>query len=294
MPTDIYEKHHILKLERGPVCVYESGKDGLPPVLLLHGAMYDESRLIWHHLVPELSESRHVFAVDFPRHGKSRPWSGLVDQECLIEVLYEVIKHFGLSPLPLIGLSMGGSAAIGYALKYPDHVTGAILMGPGGLGDKVANQFLSWLFVKTPGALKLTASVYGRSAPEKLRKSLIQMLYARQNSPGLDDLTAVLYEEAQQKKKYKELAMDDWQIAGLAPFHLKINLLPELRRITCPVLWLRGKNDPLVGQAVMEEAARLTPKGELQVVENAGHLLPLEQPEEVYRLVNEFMISNNL
>jgi pimeloyl-ACP methyl ester carboxylesterase len=294
MSSDIFEKQHILTLDGGPVCVYESGNDNMPPVLLLHGAMYDESRFIWHHLAPVLSESRHVFAVDFPRHGKSRPWAGLIDQNRLVSILHDVIESFKLPPLPLIGLSMGGSVAIGYTLKYPDMVTGAVFMGPGGLGDKVVNQFLSWMFVKTPGALRLTANAYGKYTPEKLRKSLKKILYAVEDSPDLDDLTKILCEEAQQKKQYKELAMDDWQIAGLSPFHLKINLLPDLGRISCPVLWLRGKNDPLVGHDVMEEAARLTPKGKLCVVENAGHLLPLEQPREVDRLVLDFLQSNNL
>lgn len=294
MAADIYEKQHMLTLEGGPVCVYESGKDNMPPVVLLHGAMYDESRFIWYHIAPALSESRHVFALDFPRHGRSRPWAGLIDQNRLVSVLHEVIENFKLPPLPLIGLSMGGSVAIGYTLKHPDMVTGGVFIDPGGLGDKVRSQFLSWLFIKTPGALRLTASAYGKYSPEKLGKSLKKMLYAGEVSPDLDELTAILYEEAQQKKKYKELAMDDWQIAGISPFHLKINLLPELNRISCPVLWLRGKNDPLVVQSVMEEAASLTPKGKLCVVENAGHLLPLEQPGEVSRLVLDFLQSNNL
>jgi len=294
MTIDIYRKQNNLTLAGGPVCVYEAGNDNLPPVLLLHGAMYDESRFIWHHLAPALSRTRHVFALDFPRHGKSRPWTGTVGQECLVQVVKEVIGHFKIAPLPLIGLSMGGGVAIGYMLKYPEHVTCGVLMGPGGLGDKVRNQFLSWLFVKTPGALKAFAHAYAKYNNEQLRRKLAAVLQAGEYSPDFDDLVTVLYEEAQAKWKYRELAMDDWQNEGLAPFRLKINFLPELHRLTRPTLWLRGKNDPLVGQNVMEEAARLSPDGMLRVVENAGHLLPLEQPDEVYRFVQEFLVENGL
>jgi pimeloyl-ACP methyl ester carboxylesterase len=75
--------------------------------------------------------------------------------------------------------------------------------------------------------------------------------------------------------------MDDWQREGLAPFRLKIDYLPELSRLSCPSLWLRGKNDPLVGREIMEEAAAAAPSSSLVVFEDAGHLLPLERPEAV-------------
>ena len=152
MAIEIYEKHSILTFEGGPVCVYEAGEENMPPVLLLHGAMYDEARFIWHHLAPALSRTRHVFAIDFPRHGKSRPWNGTVGQESLLYAVKEVIEHFSLAPLPFIGLSMGGSIAIVYALKYPGQVTGGIFMGPGGLGDKVPNQFFIMAYYKNPGS----------------------------------------------------------------------------------------------------------------------------------------------
>jgi pimeloyl-ACP methyl ester carboxylesterase len=293
MAIDIYSKQTVLTLAGGPVCVYEAGEEGNPPVLLLHGAMYDEARLIWHHLAPMLSRERHVFALDFPRHGKSRPWAGNAGQECLIEVVKEVIRYFNLVPLPLVGLSMGGGVAIGYMLRYPEEVSAGVFMNPGGLGDKVQSQFLSWLFTRTPGALRVLTHMYARYDAGRLGKTLAPLLHDREKTVDFQDIAAILYEEAQAKRKHGERAMDDWQIAGLAPFQLKINLLPELHRLSRPTLWLRGKDDPLVGQSAMEEAARLS-NGILRVVENAGHMLPLEQPDEVYRLVREFLSANKL
>ena len=293
MTNAVYSKHHVLTSTGGPVSVYESGDEHAPAVLLLHGAMYDESRFIWYYLAPFLSKSRRVFAVDFPRHGQSRPWEGMVDQGRLNRVIGDVIAHFSLPPLPLVGLSMGGGAAIGYMLEHPEQVTGAVLMGPGGLGDKISNQFLSWLFAKTPGALMATTRYYGNLSPEKMCKTMASMLHQKEAASNLDDLTALLLEEAKLKWKHREKSMDDWQLQGLAPFKLKINFLPELHRISCPTLWLRGENN-LVGQSVMEEAASVTPNGKLIVIKEAGHLLPLEQPEEVSRAVGEFLLSHHI
>lgn len=294
MINDIYLKHHRLTLAEGPVSVYEAGDERLPPVILLHGAMYDEARLIWYHLAPFLSKSRRVFAVDFPRHGQSRPWNGIADQNCLNQVIGEVIKHFALPPLPLIGLSMGGGVAIGYILENPNQVTGAVLMGPGGLGNKIRNQFLSWAYTKIPGAQLALTRYYGKLSPEKMRKSMAALFHDREASSDFEVIIALITEEAKLKWKYRENPLDDWQLAGLAPFKLKVDFLPELHRITCPTLWLRGENDPLISQENMEKAAGSTPKGTLMVIKDSGHLLPLEQPDKVNQAVKDFLLLNDI
>jgi pimeloyl-ACP methyl ester carboxylesterase len=292
--TDIFISKHMLTMSGGPACVYELGDAEKPPVLLLHGAMYDEARFIWHHLAPALADERRVLVLDFPRHGLSRPWTGKLGQDALVELVREVAEYFQLAPLLLVGLSMGGSVTMGFTLKYPERVTGAVLMGPGGLGNKVKGQFFSWLYTKIPGALNALVNNYARFTTEMMRKSLIKILETGDASRDLDELTAILCGEARKKKEFGELPMDDWQMEGLAPFRLKLNLLPELHRMACPTLWLRGEKDPLVGQAVMEEAAKLAPGGKLHVIKNAGLLLPLEQPEETYSLVKAFLEDNGL
>lgn len=286
MIQGVYEQHHLLDLPMGPISVYESGDKNYPPVILLHGAMYDEARLIWYHLAQHLSKFRRVIAIDFPRHGGSRPWTGTVDQNCLNQILEEVIHEFALPPLPLIGLSMGGGVAIGFTLKNPDRVTGLVLMGPGGLGDKMPYQFLSWAFTKVPGTL--VTRYYSKLSPEKMRKTMASLFAEGENTRNFDNLIALFAEEAQRKWKYRENSLDDWQLELMAPFKLKINFIPELHRLTQPVLWIRGENDHLISQRDMEEAVKRTPKGKLIVIENAGHLLPLEQPDEVNKAVEDF------
>ncbi len=290
----IYEKHHMISLNGGPISVYESGNEASPPVLLLHGAMYDEARLIWYHLAGYLAKTRRVFAIDFPRHGQSRPWSGRIDQNCLNQIVEGVIRHFNLPPLPFVGLSMGGGVSIGYTLKCPEQVTGLVLMGPGGLGDKVKGQLFSWAFAKTPGALTALTAYYGRISQEKLQNSLASLFHAGKDTENFDDLIAILTDEAKLKAKYKEKSLDDWQLEGLAPVKLKVNYIPELSRLTCPVLWMRGENDPLISQTDINDAAAQTSDSKLLIIKDAGHLLPLEQPEEVNRAVESFLLEHHI
>lgn len=294
MSTKVYEKHHLLELPDGPVSVYESGSEAHPPVLLLHGAMSDEARFTWYHLAPFLAKTRHVFSLDFPRHGHSRPWKGVVDQDALLRVIDEVISRFSLPPMPFIGLSMGGGVTIAYALVHPERVTGAVLMAPGGLGDKLRAHFLTWAVIKIPGLVKSMTWYYAKLPPVKLRRTMVGLLHDGEKSAGFEDLLTILAEEVAGKWTYHENAMDDWQLGSIGPLKLKLDFLPELHRLQCPVLYLRGENDPLVGQTVMEQAARLTPNAALRIVKNAGHLLPLERPDEVKQAVAAFLSEKGL
>ncbi len=189
---------------------------------------------------------------------------------------------------------MGGAVSIGYALKNPGEVTGLVLLGPGGLGDKVKNQFFSWAFVKIPGVLTALTRFYGKMPPEKMRKTLTTLFDSKDKAPDFDDLISIIMEEARAKWKHREKSMDDWQLERLTPFRLKINLLTQLHLLACPSLWIRGENDPLVSQKDMELAARMTPGGSFLQIKNAGHLLPLEQPYKINQAVLDFLLLNKL
>ncbi len=56
---------------------------------------------------------------------------------------------------------------------------------------------------------------------------------------------------------------------------------PGLAAIRCPTLLLCGRQDPLAPPALHEEMAKAIPGAELVILEDCGHLSPLEQPEAV-------------
>ncbi len=86
--------------------------------------------------------------------------------------------------------------------------------------------------------------------------------------------------------------MDDWQVSGIGPFKVKWDLLDRIPLIKCPTLWLRGADSVLVKQYEMERAVKLAldagTQAELQIIPNAGHILPLERPQQVNPIVKAF------
>ncbi len=287
-------RHHLLSVCGGPLNVYEAGDASKPAVVLLHGAMYDEARFIWDQLFPYLAAEFHVFAVDTPRHGKSRPWEGTLNQAKLLEILDGAFDALHLSRFQLVGLSMGGALAIGYAARHSQRVQSMVLFEPGGLGEKLDAQFITWLYIKTPGMLRILSKNYIKKDRAAVQKLLCSIYVGGSMPTDPDRLTTILMEEIKGKFDCRENDMDDWQLDGvIGPFRLKWNLLDQIPRILCPTLWLRGEESTLVKQSEMERAVRLAGEGgqpaELHVIPHAGHILPLEQPEIVNPMVEAFL-----
>jgi pimeloyl-ACP methyl ester carboxylesterase len=108
-----------------------------------------------------------------------------------------------------------------------------------------------------------------------------------------DRLIAILEDEVKGKYQNGENDMDDWQLSGIGPFKVKWDLLDRIPLIKCPTLWLRGADSVLVKQYEMERAVKLAldagTQAELQVIPKAGHILPLERPQQVNPIVKAFL-----
>jgi len=64
---------------------------------------------------------------------------------------------------------------------------------------------------------------------------------------------------------------------------------PFLKDITCPTLVVGGRQDTVTPPEHLQEIASLIPQAHLEIIENCGHLSPLEQPEAVNRLMREWL-----
>src|SRR5690606_34880590 len=104
-----------------------------PAVLLLSGAGVDNAMLSWRHLIPELSRDHRVYALDWPKQGKSRPWSGIADHAALLACVDAVYAHFGIGAAAMAGLSQGGAVAAASAQEHPERVSAPVAAAPAGM-----------------------------------------------------------------------------------------------------------------------------------------------------------------
>ena len=102
------------------------------PLLLLHANPGDSRD--YEAVIPALAQHYRVLAVDWPGYGQSP----LPEQPDQVDVLYfyrvlaEFIDALSLSPVLLIGNSLGGNAAARLAIEQPERVRGLVLVSPGG------------------------------------------------------------------------------------------------------------------------------------------------------------------
>jgi Predicted hydrolases or acyltransferases (alpha/beta hydrolase superfamily) len=283
----VFERWTDLTVGGGPVRLYRAGTTG-PPLLLLHGGMLDTAQGVWRRVAPELARDHRVHVIDLPRHGGSRPWPGRLDDAFFRGFLHALLDTLGLTRVAIVGLSLGAGIGVGYALDHPERVSALVAVAPGGLGARRRAQFLTWLYLRTPGALWLTTRILARY-PRLIRDSLDANLAAGKRTPDFDEIVALATEEARAKAAHHEPAIDDWMALAYGPFAMRLDLLPDLPRLTVPTLWVRGERDELVGAAEMIAAAQAAPGSHLATIPGAGHIVTYDEPDELTRLVREFL-----
>ncbi len=91
-----------------------------PPVLLIHGVGLNADA--WEPQIITLSARRRVIAADLPGHGRSDLAPDGAGLNAYVTAMADLIDALGLSPVPVVGHSMGALIALGLALDHPSMI----------------------------------------------------------------------------------------------------------------------------------------------------------------------------
>jgi pimeloyl-ACP methyl ester carboxylesterase len=95
-------------------------------------------------------------------------------------------------------------------------------------------------------------------------------------APDADGNVSLVYSPEWEAQIFKTVATDAWRWPG---------------RITQPVLVIRGEHTDVFSGVSARTFLRLNPRARVVAVAGAGHLVPQEQPEQVGKLIAEFLGS---
>ncbi len=265
---------------------YQAGEHG-SPVVLLHGGGIDSAMVSWRLALPALAKSHRVFAPDWPGYGQSEWEGGDYGIDLLIQTLSDLLDAWGLPKIALVGLSMGGGTALGFALTHPEQVSKLVLVDSYGLSRRVPFQTLSYLFVKMPLVNPITWWALRQS--RSMTRWTLSYILANPNA-----ITSELVDEVYQiiKRPGIEKPFSAFQNAEITPHGLQTSYMDRLAMLSVPTLIVHGDKDILIPLRDAREAAGRIPNAQLEVLRNAGHWSPRDEPERFNRLVADFLADH--
>jgi 3-oxoadipate enol-lactonase len=241
-----------------------------PLVILMHGI--GGNRTNWHDQLPVLERDFHAVAWDARGYGASDDYEGPLDFGDFAADLARVIDHFQAPRAHLVGLSMGGVIAMDFYSRYADRVATLTicdsLIGFHHLTDEQRREFIR---------LRQEPLLAGKE-PKDIAPIVAQTLIGKSARPGsFERLVAsmsILHKESYLKT-----------IAGTTNYQRTF----ELEKIAVPVHVIVGDEDRLTPPAISREIARRIPGAQLTIIEGAGHLSNIEQPEQFNRAMLAFL-----
>ncbi len=244
------------------------------PIVLLHG--FDSSVFEFRRLIPALEErSQRVWAVDLLGFGfTDRSIVQQFDPAAIKEHLYAFWQTCVGQPIVLVGASMGGAAAIDFALTYPEAVKQLVLLDAAG-------------FAKGPVLAKFFIEPLGQAVTDFLRQPKVRQKVSERAYYGSAFVTA----DAELCAAL-HLEMPEWSRALIA--FTKSGgygfLGDRIRDISAPTQIIWGRQDRILGTKDAAKFEKAIPKSQLTWIENCGHVPHLEKPEETARAIVQGLV----
>ena len=240
--------------------VYGEGK----PIVLLHGAFYT-IEMNWGQLIPELSKTRKVIAIEMQGHGHTPFSDRKLNLATLASDVEGVMNYLKVDSADIVGYSMGGSVAYQLTIQSPKRVRKLVI---------ISSTY------KSSGWLPQVTSAFKSMKPEYLANTPLETAY-----------DAV----APDKTKWTKF-LEQMIVFVQTPFDMGD---ANIAKITSPVLIISGDNDgldkielvktyQLLGGAVSADLGAM-PKSHLAIVPSQGHVSLMMQTKTILGYLDDFL-----
>ena len=244
------------------------------PVVLLHP--FPAHHELWTPVAQMLSSRYRLIVPDLRGHGESSLGSGPATMHKHAADIARVMDDAGVDRAPLIGVSIGGYAVFEFWRRFRNRVSALVLCNTKAQAD-------------TPEAranrLQVADDVLQRGT-EPFFAGMAQKLMGESTRRTRPDLV-----EGALRMMRK---MSAENVAGVQRGMAdRPDSVPTLKTITVPTLIITGDEDTMTGVPEAELMKQHIPGSQIKVVAKAGHYSPWEQPDEVGRLLRQFLESVN-
>lgn len=256
-----------------PRLAYDHAGTG-PVVVFMHGI--GGNRTNWRDQLLALASRFHAVAWDARGYGRSDDYEGALDFADFSRDLVRLLDRLGARRAHICGLSMGGRIALDFYGRHPERVASLVLC------DTFAGFEASFTPEKRAEFVRL------RKAP------LLQGKEPKDIAPAVAE---TLIGPKSPKAAFERL------VASMAALH-KESYLKAIETLNCydktaalgeiavPALLVYGADDRLTPPSIGRDMAAKMPDARLVVIEDAGHLPNIEQPDAFNAAVLEFLVRH--
>ena len=239
--------------------IYGEGK----PIILLHGAFYTID-MNWGELIPELSKTRKVIAIEMQGHGHSPFSDRKLSITTLASDVEKVMDYLKIDSADVAGYSMGGSVAYQFAVQSPKRLRKLVI---------ISSTY------KTNGWLPVVNGAFKDFKAEFFDNTPLQT--------GYDAV-------APDKTKWRKF-LEQMFVFAQEPFNVGDS---NIAKISAPVLIISGDNDGLDKIELMKTYQLLgggvsdlqpMPKSQLAILPSQGHVSMMMETATILSYLNSFL-----
>ncbi len=248
-----------LGLNGADIYVEDAGEG--PALLLTHG--FSATADMWGPQRSALEPLCHLITWDLRGHGRTRAGDdpAAFSHSLATDDMARILDHFGHERAVIGGLSLGGFLSLDFHRRFPDRTLALILMDTGP-GYRNAEARAQWNTTANRWAQGFEAD--GLGALRGRSREMQEAAQVHESAQGLAHAARGM------------LAQTDSAV------------IDSLPRITCPTLIIVGsQDDPYL--APCEYMAKKIPGAQHVVIEDAGHSVNLDQPDETNVVVSKFL-----
>jgi pimeloyl-ACP methyl ester carboxylesterase len=250
---------------------YQLRGQGAETIVFAHGLLLNER--IFKDQVAALQQHYRCVTFDFRGHGQTSATRSGYDMETLYADTVGVIQELRATPCHFVGLSLGGIIGLHIAVRRPELLRSLVLFSTTADAETNHNKKLYRL-------LALVALLFG---PRLVAGRAMPVMFGRTflNDPARADL----------KREWRQHLIANRRLSVVGALNALISRQPiyeKLNQITTPTLIAVGEEDPAAPKGEAKRIHSQIKGSVLLRIPQAGHVITVEAPETVTRLLEGF------
>jgi len=236
------------------------------PLVLLHGFPFDHT--VWEKVIGELGKDMRLITPDLRGHGCSMISEDKYSIADMAADVIELMDQLHIRESVVVGHSMGGYVALEMARNFPERISGLVLVSSHIFADtleKKQSRFEDINKIRQKGVAVVLVDM-----PNMLTYDDIVKSYCRSAVERMDSVGAIGALHAMANRSASE---DVWEA------------------LTIPTLVIAGSDDRLIPIEKSRGFAGLPIYGTLEEINGTGHMLMLEAPEKVAKILGKFIYN---